>query len=484
MTQSIIDKKPKVFISYSWAKKAETKELAERLRADGVDIILDIWDLKLGHDKYAFMEQCVTDDNIDRVLIICDKSYTEKANNRSGGVGDETMIISPEIYEKVQQEKFIPVVIEVDEDSKPFLPAYLKSRIYIDISDDYYEEGYEQLLRTLYEQPESRKPALGTPPEFLFKEENTSLLPLKEAIRKLKANDFRRVNKNTANDFVNLYLDSLKGFYRKDKFMLDTFLDDFRAMKENRNYFLKFIKLLAESNKIALGDFLAEAFERIYNTLCHLHFFTPQAGSCYDTSFYIFKLHVWELFLFSMTYLLHHDMLSDIHDLLVRTYFLRMSPLSGETLPSSYGAFWFSTRELDASIKKYVPDLSQQLTPIGHIVCIERESLPVYSKSAIADTDLFLFQILDGLELGSTNSSSWYPTCYIYSDIYHSMWEKLISKKFCEKIFCLFDVQSIESLKQKISKCNNKPAIVYGNAINPAPTIRQFIKLQDIGTRA
>lgn len=135
-------------------------------------------------------------------------------------------------------------------------------------------------------------------------------------------------------------------------------------------------------------------------------------------------------------------------------------------------------------INKYVPELSQQITPIGHIVCTERESMPVYSKRAIADTDLFLFQILNGLELGSPDSPSWYPTCYLYSYIYHSMWQKLISRKFCEKLFCLFDVQSINSLKQKISMCVDKPTTVYGNAINPAPTIQQFIKLQDIGTLA
>lgn len=104
--------------------------------------------------------------------------------------------------------------------------------------------------------PKAENPHSALPQNFSSKEENTLLLPLKDAIRKLEAHDFRRVNKNNADDFVNTYLDSLKGFYREDKFMPDKFLDDFRALKENRNYFLKFIKLLAESNKIALGDFL------------------------------------------------------------------------------------------------------------------------------------------------------------------------------------------------------------------------------------
>lgn len=481
----MLDRTPKIFISYSWASettKTITRELAETLLKDGINVIIDIWDLKPGQDVYFFMEQSVKSQDIDRVLMICDKSYAEKADARKGGVGVETTVISYEVYKDTQQEKFIPIVIEVDKNNIPFLPAYLKPKKYIDLSGNHYESGYEQLLRTLYEQPERRKPALGTPPEFIFKEEPTSLLPMREAIRRLEAHDFKRVNKNTATDFVNLYLDSVKGFYRRDNVKPDKFLDDFRAINENRSYFLKFIKLLYESNKIALGNFLAGAFEHIYNTLCNLHFFEPQANGCNVDSFDFFKLHVWELFLCSMTYLLNYEMFPDIHDLLVHTYFLRRSPLSEETIPSSYGAFWFNTYELDASIKKYVPDLKQQITPIGRIVCVEREILPVYTKRAIADTDLLLFQVLDGLELGIADSPSWYPLCYIYSDIDHSIWQKLISRNFCEKIFNLFGVKSIDSLKQKISKCRNKPARVFDNVMIPAPPITHFINIQDIGT--
>ena len=51
----------------------------------------------------------------------------------------------------------------------------------------------------------------------------------------LKAHDFSNVNKNTADDFINQYLDSLKIFYKKDEFLPEKLLDDFRTMKERRN---------------------------------------------------------------------------------------------------------------------------------------------------------------------------------------------------------------------------------------------------------
>ena len=67
---------PRVFISYSWTSDAYQREvvrLAERLVGDGVDVVLDVWDLHPGDDKYAFMERCVTDGTITKVLILCDK---------------------------------------------------------------------------------------------------------------------------------------------------------------------------------------------------------------------------------------------------------------------------------------------------------------------------------------------------------------------------------------------------------------------------
>src|SRR3972149_4314240 len=126
------NKNPKAFISYSWSSPAHQKfviDMAEKLTTDGVVVVMNKWDLKEGQDKYAFMEKMVTDPTMSKVLIISDKKYAEKSNNKSGGVGTESQIISAEIYDKVEQTKFIPIVTEFDEDGKPYLPIFLKNRI-------------------------------------------------------------------------------------------------------------------------------------------------------------------------------------------------------------------------------------------------------------------------------------------------------------------------------------------------------------------
>lgn len=65
---------PKIFISYSWSNSHHqemVKYWADRLIADGIDVILDIYDLNEGDNKYAFMESMVTDNSVTHVLVVC-----------------------------------------------------------------------------------------------------------------------------------------------------------------------------------------------------------------------------------------------------------------------------------------------------------------------------------------------------------------------------------------------------------------------------
>lgn len=170
---------PKLFISYCWSTSEGDQwviDLATGLRESGIDVILDKWDLKEGHDATAFMEKMVTDPEIKKVAMICDEKYATKADGRSGGVGTETQIISKKVYENQAQEKFVAVVREKDEDGNAYLPTYYSSRIYIDLSDaDRYTGEFERLLRWVFDKPLYVKPELGTRPSFLAEGEHVSL---------------------------------------------------------------------------------------------------------------------------------------------------------------------------------------------------------------------------------------------------------------------------------------------------------------------
>ncbi|MDR2719593.1 MAG: TIR domain-containing protein [Nitrososphaerota archaeon] len=92
--------KPKVFISYAWdTEEYQEKVLkfATRLHECGIEVVIDRWSMSAGDDIYAFMERSVNDKTIQFVLLLLDELYAKKANEREGGVGTETQIISRKI---------------------------------------------------------------------------------------------------------------------------------------------------------------------------------------------------------------------------------------------------------------------------------------------------------------------------------------------------------------------------------------------------
>lgn len=162
---------PKLFISYSQTDnrhKDWVVNLAERLLRDGVEVILDRWDLKYGHEMYVFMEQMVTDPSVDKVLIVCDSKYKEKADGRIGGVGNEVELMINCIANDTTQEKFFALACEKDNDGKGCIPNYLRSRFYIDFSvKEDFELNYDRLLFFIYGREYHKKPPRGEIPERL-----------------------------------------------------------------------------------------------------------------------------------------------------------------------------------------------------------------------------------------------------------------------------------------------------------------------------
>jgi hypothetical protein len=179
---------PKLFVSYSWSSpEHETwvMSLAEELIGQGIEVILDKWDLKTGHDSYAFMEQMVSDTTVTKVILICDKKYADKSNARAGGAGTEAQIITPEIYAKKAQDKYAAIVRERDEEGQPYLPVYYKGRIFIDLSDEsIYAIEFDKLVRWAWDKPLNIKPPIGKPPLFVTEESRT--------VKMATSVDFRR----------------------------------------------------------------------------------------------------------------------------------------------------------------------------------------------------------------------------------------------------------------------------------------------------
>ena len=172
---------PTVFVSYSQDSEDHSDwvlQLATRLRSNGVDTILDRWNLTLGKDVAAFIEQGLSRSH--RILCICSHNYVNKANSMEGGVGYEKKIMTAEIMSDFDRDLVIPVIRNNRGDEK--VPNFLKGTFYVDFEDELlYETNYEKLLRSLLDEPVLPVPPLGKNPFETVKQfENQKFLPSSE----------------------------------------------------------------------------------------------------------------------------------------------------------------------------------------------------------------------------------------------------------------------------------------------------------------
>lgn len=473
---------PKIFISYAWSRQKtqdDVLELATRLMQDGVDVVLDKWSLKEGQDKYAFMERCVTDESITQVLIICDQAYKERADRREGGVGDETIVISPEIYGHMQQTKFIPLIFERDENSVPYIPAYIQAKKYIDFSnEDNYESSYEELVRALYDMPLYKKPRLGQKPNWLTNEE-INLTELTLLTKSLKRGSIDKLSKyqSTCTKFIdNLIVILNNGRFKNDKFDAEELVQKISSIKPTRDAYFDFLETILASEFFST-DFVTNFFEKIYNEVGN-----TESGSFSSTIFEYYDFFRWESFIGTIAILKHYEKYTEIYHILNHTYFLKDAPIINyRVIPSKFSNFrnYFSMLE-----EIYQKNHNSRYLSYSAQLLTEREKLPILSKQALAETDLLLYQlssIFISIENPHIHNQKWFPYMYPYVKR-TDLWIKLQSKKFCEKILPLFGVTNINALKECISRATYDSDIHLRGAWNGAPNILSYISLEQIAT--
>lgn len=238
-TQNTETKMPKVFISYSWTSPEHQQwviRLAEQLHDANIHPIFDQWDLRPGQDSVAFMESMVNDSSIDKIIMIIDDVYTERANARSGGVGSESTILSNELYNVKDTDNILAIISEPG--AKP--PIFYSARIYIDLStEEKYAENYESLIRWIYDQFKHERPKrIGSIPSFITSNENSAVLFTNTEYH--FALDAIEKGGSTAGGRIKAYLNKLKS--ELVKISIDSSADQTSSFIENFAIFQKHLK--------------------------------------------------------------------------------------------------------------------------------------------------------------------------------------------------------------------------------------------------
>ncbi|MBN1078073.1 SEFIR domain-containing protein [Clostridium botulinum] len=479
MEDSLEEKEKRVFISYSWTNATHEKwvlDLAQRLMGDGVDVILDKWDLKQGQDKYAFMESMVQDSTIDKVLIICDKGYKEKADIREGGVGTETQIITPALYGKISETRYIPIIAEEGENSiDEYMPNYIKSRIGIVMSSpSSYIEGYEELLRVIYDKPRFVKPKLGKKPSFLDDrvKNNSKLKFINEALCKYIGENRKGMVIGLISDFKEELFNAL------DEFIID--MDDFKQpyneqllrnideMLYVRDEYISFIENLIRGYEDLDSDIFIDIFEKMY----HYIEYNGKGNSYISNITEHYKFFITETFIWTNLMLFKYKKYKIMHDILHTNYYVETKQGDNKKSFESF-RFWLSyLEENQIGNSKKLSICADKL--------VERA---VYNnknyKNELIDIDILLHYISEG----TGRSWPWFPVTYVYRQEFSKMKliEKMERKKYFDEIKILFDVENEQEMKELIEQKLSKSERGYQNSFSNIPTIKESINIDEIG---
>jgi hypothetical protein len=444
---------PKVFVSYSWSSEDHQNwviELAERLAADGVHVIIDVWDLKEGQDKYAFMEKMVTDSTIQRVLMVLDRRYAEKADKREGGVGTESQIISAELYGKVAETKFLPIVAQKDEHGGPFLPVYLRSRIYIDLSStDRFPEEYEKLLRNIYERPAKQRPALGSRPQFLD-EAN----PASSATRfRLESfvNAIERGNPQTRGhlqQFFRAAIQSLEAFQivtPPPDPLDDTIVNKIHELKPLRDDLITAIETLAvySEDKRCFEDVV-----RFFEDAARFSERPDQMQQWADEWFDHYRFFIRELFLYTVAIFVQNR---KYHELNLLTEYHYLPRTSRRSEPESFSIFDQYIRSLDEMRKRRLN--LNRISMVADLVKDRADRPNIRFEDLIeADVLLALKQILKS---SGPFSARWFPRTGVFAERSLrplTLFARLDSEHGLEPIRILFGIKSANELLAKLEQ--------------------------------
>ncbi|WP_448761865.1 toll/interleukin-1 receptor domain-containing protein [Acinetobacter tandoii] len=264
-------KKPKVFLSYSWSSPEHEDwvlDLAHRLHNDNIHIVIDKWDLREGQSSAEFMESMVVDPTIDKIIMVIDNTYQQKADSRDGGVGTESTILSNLLYSKISTNNVVAIIAEPG--SKP--PVFYSSRIYIDLSsEEKLSENYENLIRWIYGKFKHERPKTeGITPSFIH--ENLDSVVLYTNMEFRNALDEVERGKPTAQGAIRRYLNKLES--ELPKLTIDETDDPKKAFLDNFSNFtahlLEYKKLLNAACEYQLEQKTLLQFQKFLASLLKL----------------------------------------------------------------------------------------------------------------------------------------------------------------------------------------------------------------------
>jgi hypothetical protein len=447
---------PKVFISYSWSSEEHKERVlrwAQDLVGQGIKVLIDRWNLREGQDKYAFMESMVTDAEVNHVLCLSDAKYAEKADKREGGVGTESQIITPQLYAKANQTKFIPIVCEFDAKGEPCLPAFFKSAIYVDFSSpERVNAEWETLVRLIFDKPAIVEPELGPVPAFIKNPQSLPIMTTRKLLSYREA--FQKGGSMTElyrNDYVDSVVTDLERFAISRPMGIqtpgtepfwETLERSLDGMLPYRDELLDFFELHASRKSNDDPTIVANTLER----LLPLRFLKEAIYSPSDSSLENYSLFLHELFVYTVALFIGARYFDGCDKLLKQRFYV---PGIEQRLGTSHFHFQIFYSRSEVLAQKNEVLRQNRINPIADLLQ-KRATMSRLPFSSFIEAEFVLFL----RSLLHDSGKPWFPHSLVFAgfSVRLPLFQKAAEHSHFLSLCKLLDVADKQALVEKFNE--------------------------------
>jgi hypothetical protein len=338
------------------------------------------------------------------------------------------------------------------------------------ITKNYYE--------IFFQRPAFTKPKLGKVPSYLF-EEGLPTLKANSVTRNFENQIEKTPNRinSITRDFFQSYFENLKEFVitfpvRDEIEVGKQIVDNINKYSILREEFINFFSKLSRNEYQFDIEILIKFLEKLPLFKRPL----DERSSWSDYEFDNFRFITHELFLYLITISLKNENYKLVEELLYSSYFLH-DKYEIKKEPSRFDCFYNYARNFDAYYKQtYSQDY---FSPMADLI-IKRIPDSI-TKAEVVQADLLCHYI------SKLQNLRWFPITYVYkTDGNFELYERLISLRHFEKVKIIFAVQTVQELKDLLTKtkANDKDAnsVRYSNSFDSVRPIYEVINIEKIGT--
>jgi len=369
----------------------------------------------------------------------------------------------------------------MDNEGKPFLPVFLKSRIFVNFANlSSFEEEYEKLIRLIYDRPEKSRPSLGSPPSYLT-ENTVNVYKSGFLVSSIKNQLDRNPSSldRISSEFFTLFEDELWEFVLPDirdvgdkkLDLIENRLHDFQLLKKS---FVDFTFIVTSTEYNFNFDYLISFFEKVNR------YQKPRdenASQWYTADFEVLKIIFQELFVYCIAICIKNSNFKLAGELLNGTYVFESSPRRIDNPDRSFCGIILIPEIFNGHYNR------SNIAPMGNYYLANLYKL---SKDEFVTADVicyiscFLFQ-------PNKSYYKWYPHSNAHygsvrSHVVFRFFEKLESRSFYERIKPIFNDISLDEMKKKLYEYKGTAGtrISYG-IFNEIFHVHEFLNLEKIG---